>query len=75
MDGDNFSRSGCYRPHNDLILSQGPVKPDLECFQEWGVQQIPHPSNSPSIKSRSLQFRGKNVVGNSVKGLTEVPVR
>ncbi|KAK4807049.1 hypothetical protein QYF61_018390 [Mycteria americana] len=36
------------------------------------IQLIPHPLNSPSIKSISLQFREKDVVGDHVKGLTEV---
>ena len=36
------------------------------------IQLIPHPPNSPSIKSIPLQFREKDVVGDHVKGLTEV---
>jgi len=37
-------------------------------------QPIPHPPNSPPIKSISLQFREKDVVGDRVKGLTEVHI-
>ncbi|KAK4810922.1 hypothetical protein QYF61_013330 [Mycteria americana] len=36
------------------------------------VYPIPYPLNSPPIKSISLQFREKDVVGDLVKGLTEV---
>ncbi|KAK4818403.1 hypothetical protein QYF61_012324 [Mycteria americana] len=38
------------------------------------IQTIPHPPNSPPIKSVSLQFREKDVVGAHVKGLTEVQI-
>ena len=37
-------------------------------------QIIPNPSNSPSLKSIPLQFRGKDVVRDHVKGLAEVQV-
>ena len=36
------------------------------------IQSIPHPPNSPPIKSVSLQFREKDVMGDHVKELTEV---
>ncbi|KAK4827398.1 LOW QUALITY PROTEIN: hypothetical protein QYF61_017803 [Mycteria americana] len=38
------------------------------------IQPIPHPLNSPPIKSLSLQFRKKDVVGDRVKGLIEVQI-
>ena len=38
---------------------------------DMDIQPNPYPSNSLSIKPVSLQFRGKNVVGD-LKGLTEV---
>ncbi|KAK4828525.1 hypothetical protein QYF61_026947 [Mycteria americana] len=38
------------------------------------IQSIPHPLNSPSIRFISLQFREKDVVGDLVKGLTEVHI-
>ena len=38
------------------------------------IQPIPHPPNSPSIKSTSLQFREQDVAGNRVKGLPEVQI-
>ena len=63
---------------------QGPLR-DTTChwhpFGHWTVghysldatiQTIPYPLNSPPIKSISLQFRKKDVVGNHVKGLTEI---
>ena len=37
-------------------------------------QPIPYPSNTPSFKHVSLQFREKNVVGNNVRDLAEVQV-
>jgi len=36
------------------------------------IQPIPHPPNRPPIKSIFLQLREKDVVGDHVKGLTEV---
>ncbi|KAK4830498.1 hypothetical protein QYF61_011411 [Mycteria americana] len=36
------------------------------------IQPILYPPNSPSIKPISLLFRGKNVVGDHIKALTEV---
>ncbi|KAK4816043.1 hypothetical protein QYF61_011051 [Mycteria americana] len=41
---------------------------------DMAIQPIPYPPNSPSIKSVSLQFRDKDVVGDHVKGLTEVQI-
>ncbi|KAK4818851.1 LOW QUALITY PROTEIN: hypothetical protein QYF61_020070 [Mycteria americana] len=38
------------------------------------IQPIPYPLNSPPIKSVSLQFREKDVVGDCVKGFTEVQI-
>ncbi|KAK4826723.1 LOW QUALITY PROTEIN: hypothetical protein QYF61_010976 [Mycteria americana] len=38
------------------------------------IQPIPYPLNSPPIKSISLQFREKDVVGDRVKGFTEVQI-
>ncbi|KAK4827087.1 LOW QUALITY PROTEIN: hypothetical protein QYF61_014189 [Mycteria americana] len=38
------------------------------------IQPIPYPLNSPPIKSISLQFREKDVVGDHVKGFTEVQI-
>ncbi|KAK4825966.1 hypothetical protein QYF61_003535 [Mycteria americana] len=38
------------------------------------IQTIPHPPNSPPIKSISLLFTEKDVVGDQVKGLTEVQI-
>ncbi|GAB0185610.1 mitochondrial enolase superfamily member 1 [Grus japonensis] len=38
------------------------------------IQTIPHTLNSPPIKSISLQFREKDVVGDCVKGLTEIQI-
>jgi len=38
------------------------------------IQSTPHPPNSPPIRSKSLQFRVKDVVGNCVRGLTEVQI-
>ena len=36
------------------------------------IQPISYPSHSPFIKSISLPFRGNNVVGDHIKGLTDV---
>ncbi|KAK4827897.1 hypothetical protein QYF61_022320 [Mycteria americana] len=36
------------------------------------IQPIPHPPNSPPIKSVSLQLREEDVVGDRIEGLTEV---
>jgi len=36
------------------------------------IQPVPYPLNSPPIKSISLQFREKDVVGDRVKDLAEV---
>jgi len=38
------------------------------------IQTVPYPSNSPPIKPISLLFRGKTVVWDFIKGLTEVQV-
>ena len=38
------------------------------------IQPIPHPPNSPSIKPVPFQFREKEVVGDCVKGFTEVQI-
>ncbi|KAK4830182.1 hypothetical protein QYF61_008973 [Mycteria americana] len=38
------------------------------------IQPIPPPPNRPPIKSVSLQFREKDVVGDCVKGLTEIQI-
>lgn len=35
---------------------------------------VPYPANNPSVKSTSLQFRGKNIGPDCIKGLTEVQV-
>ena len=64
----------------------GPLR-DTTCHQSpsglWAVnnypldvtiQTIPHPPNSPSIRSISLQFRKKDVVADHVKGLREVQI-
>jgi len=37
-------------------------------------QPIPYPPNSSPIKSISFQFREKDVVGDHVKGFTEVQI-
>ena len=64
----------------------GPLR-DATChrrpFGHWAVdhyplpvniQSIPYPVNSSPVKSISPQFREKHVVGDSVKGLTEVQI-
>ena len=38
------------------------------------IQSIPHPPNSLLVKSISFQCREKDVVGDRVKGLTEVQI-
>ncbi|KAK4829247.1 hypothetical protein QYF61_002533 [Mycteria americana] len=38
------------------------------------MQPIPHSPNSPPIKSISIQFKEKDVVGDHAKGLTEVQI-
>ncbi|KAK4820330.1 hypothetical protein QYF61_023563 [Mycteria americana] len=44
------------------------------CCLDVTIQPIPHPLNSPPIKSLSLQFREKDVVGDRVEGLMEVQI-
>jgi len=36
------------------------------------LQPVPHPLNKPPVKSISFQFGEKDVMGDSVKALTEV---
>ncbi|KAK4806146.1 hypothetical protein QYF61_001069 [Mycteria americana] len=58
-------------------LAEGALNPTMSLMKILNsigptIQPIPYPSNSPSIKPISLQLRGKNVVGDRAKGLTEV---
>ncbi|KAK4818846.1 hypothetical protein QYF61_020065, partial [Mycteria americana] len=47
----------------------------VDCYPlDATIQPIPYPLNSPPIKSVSLQFREKDVVGDHVKGFTEVQI-
>ncbi|KAK4831239.1 LOW QUALITY PROTEIN: hypothetical protein QYF61_016471 [Mycteria americana] len=47
----------------------------IDCYPlDAPIQPIPYPLNSPPIKSISLQFREKDVVGDQVKGFTEVQI-
>ncbi|KAK4808555.1 hypothetical protein QYF61_009858 [Mycteria americana] len=55
----------------------GPLRDNtpIDCYPlRVTIQPIPYPLNSPPIKSISLQFRGKDVVGDRVKGLTGVQI-
>ncbi|KAK4816932.1 hypothetical protein QYF61_025428 [Mycteria americana] len=69
-------------------LAEGALNPtvcgaDEDIKQYWSqygplrdtTRPIPHPPNSPPIKSISLQFREKDVVGDHVKGLYRSPDR
>ena len=42
--------------------------------QSAAFQSIPYPPSAPPIKSTSLQFRDKSVVGDHIKGLAQVQV-
>lgn len=53
------------------MLSSYPAQ-SSRCPLDVAVQEMPHPPNSPSIKSISGQFKGKDAVGDQSKSLTEV---
>jgi len=65
-----------YRPQRDTTCHQSSSEHQAVDHYPLAVtiQPIPHPLDSPPIKSMSLQFGEKDVVGDCVKGLTEVQI-
>ncbi|KAK4811172.1 hypothetical protein QYF61_019803 [Mycteria americana] len=60
--------------HHSLLVSTLSHRA-IDCNSlDAAIEPIPYPSNSPSVKPISLHFSGKNVVGDPIKGLTEVQI-
>lgn len=68
--------------HNEITDQYNPLRDNTHyCLHLYtepltnsvheATKPIPYPANSPSIKPICLQFSTKNIVGDSIKGLTE----
>ncbi|KAJ7404112.1 testosterone 17-beta-dehydrogenase 3-like [Willisornis vidua] len=69
-----------YDPHVDPLSIHNFSPVFIQTWGHWSIhmdvtiQAIPYPTNIPTTKSRSLQFREKGDEGDCVKGLTDIKI-